>query len=102
MPVRNLRPFRTYEQRKGSILPIQHDWGPYEDAHSTTISSVTVQDADTGITVGAGSLSDSLWTSTITANQGGEHYFDLVGTFADGTKQVLQFRIDVFDRQQVW
>lgn len=102
MALSNPTPFQTYTQLVDEKLPYTHDFGPYCTEHGTSVSSAEHIDVDSGLTL-TGSLTNNVWNGTVHATEPGDYYFRLKGTMANGTIQVLLFRIQIKEpRQGAW
>ena len=86
-----------YEQHKGSNLPVSHDFGPFATQHSTTLTDAAAQNATSGLTITDEAASSGLWSARLAATVVGNYTYELKGTFADGSEQVLEFLLCVVD-----
>lgn len=88
----NPTPIVTYRQLVDEKLPYTHSFEPYTTEHGTSVSSAEHVDVDPGLTL-TGSLSSNVWTGTVQATDPGDYLWKLKGTMADGTIQIVLFRV---------
>lgn len=92
------RALKTYEQHKGSMLSMTHDFAPWVNGLSSTLSAAVSQNVDSGLTVENESTSGSQWTGRVgSTTNTGRFTFELKGTAANGDIQVVEFAIVVYD-----
>ena len=88
---------KRWDMHKGVIANISHDFSPYVEVHGTALSSAVTQNIDDGLTIQNPVTATSLWTAQLVGANTGSYSYELLGTFADGSTQVLEFVADVFD-----
>ena len=87
--------FRRYRQHTDEIVPISHDVQAYLDYSSSTLTTAAAANIDTGLTVGSEVQTSEGWSALISATDPALYSFELWLTFSNGSRQVLEFWIDV-------
>ena len=87
--------FRRYEQHTDEILAISHDTQPYLDFTGTTLTTAAASNVDTGLNITAQAQTTAGWSCNANATAIGSYAFELRLTYSNGTRQVLEFQIDV-------
>lgn len=88
---------KRYSAHKGEVVNVSHDFTPYAIKHSTTLSAASVQNIDRGISISNEAVESDLWSAQVTCSSVGNATYELVGTYADGSKQVMEFVMQVYD-----
>lgn len=100
--------FKSYDQITDSKLWISHDFWPYMNYYGVTLVSAAAYAVDSGLTVSdegtaldtttyPAADSTNLWSALLTSATAGVYTFRLRGTFSDGSIQVFEFEITVYD-----
>lgn len=89
--------FRRYRQHTDEILPITHDTTPYLDANSVTLTTAVAANVDSGLSLTSQAQSTAGWSVLVSATNAGTYTFELWLTYSDGSRQVLEFWLDVVD-----
>ena len=89
--------FATYRAHKNDVFNVSHSVKRYERTHSTTVSTIAAQNVDDGLSIGNETTTDDLWSAQITCSSTGTHRYELKETYADGSKQILEFEVVVED-----
>ena len=88
---------REWSQHKDSVNLFTLSASLYDDANTATVSTVTQQNVDNGLTIASPSLADPLWTAKISSTVAGRYTFQLLVAFSDGAKQCLEFCVNITD-----
>jgi hypothetical protein len=91
------RPFRRYRQHTNEILPVSHDVLTYLDVNNVTLTTAASANCDSGLTISNEAQTTAGWSCLVTAASVGDYSFELWLTYSDGSRQVLEFVIDVVD-----
>lgn len=89
------RVFRRYRQHTDAILPISHEVTDYLDAAGVTLTTAVAANIDQGLSVTAQAQTTSGWSAMLSATQAKTYTFELWLTFSDGSRDVLEFWLDV-------
>lgn len=87
--------FRRYRQHVNEILPISHDTTPYLEANTVTLTTAAATNVDAGLSITSAAQTTAGWSAMLSATQAGTYSFELWLTYSDGSRQVLEFWIDV-------
>lgn len=89
--------FRRYEQHVNEILPISVDASPYIDRWGVTLTTAASANVDSSLSVSSEATTTTGWSCLVSASTVGTYSFELWLTYSDGTRQVLEFKIDATD-----
>lgn len=89
--------FRRYQQHTNEILPISIDVSPYLEYSGATLTTAASANADSGLSITSEAQTTTGWSCLVSAAYEGNYSFELWLTYSDGTRQVLEFKIDVVD-----
>ena len=87
--------FRRYQQHTDEVLPISHDTTPYLDALGVTLTTAASANADPGLSITSEAQTTAGWSCFVSATNPGVYSFELWLTYSDGSRQVLEFQVDV-------
>lgn len=87
--------FKRYRQHTDEILPISHDASPYIDALTVTLTTAASANVDSGLSVTSEATTSTGWSCFVSATAAAVYSFELWLTYSDGSRQVLEFQIDV-------
>jgi hypothetical protein len=63
----------------------------YQDSTDATLTSVSTDDVDSGLTISNAATADPLWTARLSASVAGLYTFCLVVVYSNGETQRLEF-----------
>jgi len=89
--------FRRYRQHTDAILPVSHDVTDYLDQAGVTLTTAAATNIDTGLTVSGEAQTTAGWSANVSSTRPALYSFELWLTYSDGTREVLEFWIDVVD-----
>lgn len=69
----------------------------YQDATGATLTSVSTDDVDSGLTIAGATTADPLWTARLTASIAGNYTFCLVIVYSNNETQRLEFLVRVIN-----
>lgn len=89
--------FRRYQQHTNEILPVSVDTTPYLDFSGATLTTAAAANVDSGLSLSSQAQTTAGWSCNVSASYPAVYSFELWLTYSDGTRQVLEFQIDVVD-----
>lgn len=87
--------FRRYQQHTDEILPVSVDTTPYLDYSGATLTTAAAANIDSGLSISGQAQTTTGWSCNVSATAAAVYSFELWLTYSDGTRQVLEFQIDV-------
>lgn len=89
--------FRRYRQHTDEILPISHDVTDYLAQAGVTLTTAAAANIDSGLTISSQAQTTAGWSALVSSTNAALYSFELWLTYSDGSRQVLEFWIDVVD-----
>jgi len=87
--------FRRDRQHTDAILPISHDVTDYLDQSGLTLTTAAAANIDTGLTISSQAQTTAGWSALVSSTDAALYSFELWLTYSDGSREVLEFWIDV-------
>ncbi len=89
------KPFRRYRRHTNAILPVRHSVQTYLDANGVTLTTAAAANIDDGLTLSSETQTTAGWSAFVTSANVGEYSFELWLTYSDGSREVLEYVIDI-------